>query len=114
MKSTFGSATCARSFASKGSASAKLAIQTAATAIHDEVEPMTAMIDFDEWWTREGKFIDPDTCEALAQCAFRAAIAQSRNYVADDHVEPTQFTFANGRVVTVGDDGTLKIGEVEP
>ncbi len=83
---------------------------------------MTAMIDFDEWWTREGKFIDPDTCdvpwidkrEALAQCAFRAAIAQSRNYVADDHVVPTQFTFANGRVVTVGDDGTLKIGEVEP
>lgn len=72
---------------------------------------------FDEWWERDGRFIDPDTSDVpwfdkrkgLAAYAFHAAMAQSRNYVADDASEATQFTFANGRVVAVGDDGYLRI-----
>lgn len=72
---------------------------------------------FEDWWTRSGKFIDPDTDDVpwfdkrkgLGLAAFEAAMAISRNYVADDAVNPVQFTFANGRVVTIGDDGVLKI-----
>ena len=43
------------------------------------------METFDEWWARKGRFIDPDTEDvpwfdkrkALAEEAFRAAVAQS-------------------------------------
>ena len=77
---------------------------------------------FEDWWSRSGKFIDPDTSDVpwfdkrkgLAAAAFDAAMAMSRSYVADDAVDPIQFTFANGRIVTIGDDGTLKIGLVSP
>lgn len=77
---------------------------------------------FEDWWKRDGKFIDPDTSDVpwfdkrkgLAAAAFEAAMAMSRNYTADDPVEPEQFKFANGRVVTLGDDGTLKINQPEP
>ena len=74
---------------------------------------------FEDWWHRDGRFIDPDTSDvpwfdkrkALAEYAFDAAMAMSRNYVADDAVDATQFTFANGRIVTAGDDGYLKISK---
>ena len=74
---------------------------------------------FEDWWHRDGKFIDPDTADVpwfdkrkgLAAAAFEAAMAMSRNYVADDAVDATQFTFANGRIVTAGDDGYLKISQ---
>ncbi len=73
---------------------------------------------FEDWWTRDGRFIDPDTSDVpwfdkrkgLAARAFIAALAMSRNYTADDDTDPSQFTFANGRTVTIGDDVTLKIG----
>lgn len=76
---------------------------------------------FEDWWDRDGKFIDPDYSDVpwfdkrkgLAAEAFSAALAMSRNYTADDAAEPEQFTFANGRVVTIGDDDTLKIGTVD-
>lgn len=65
------------------------------------------MIDFDAWWFREGQYLDPDTDDvpwfdkrkALAEYAFRAAIAMSTNYIADRDTSPRKITFANGRVV---------------
>lgn len=68
---------------------------------------------FDGWWEREGSFLDPDTDdvpwfdkrEGLAAMAFRAAMAQSGNYTADDATLPQAFTFENGRVVKIIDDG---------
>lgn len=77
---------------------------------------------FEDWWSRDGKYIDPDTSDVpwfdkrkgLAAQAFDAAMQMSRNYVADDAAEPEQVTFANGRVVTIGNDGTLKINQPRP
>ena len=73
--------------------------------------------DFDEWWQRRGRLIDPeplasweDKRRGLAAAAFAAAKAQSGNYVADDAVEPHKVTFANGRTVEVGADGVLQVG----
>jgi hypothetical protein len=74
---------------------------------------------FEDWWQRDGKFIDPDTSDVpwfdkrkgLAAQAFDAAIQMSRNYVADDDTAPDQVTFANGRIVTLGDDGALKVNQ---
>jgi hypothetical protein len=62
---------------------------------------------FEEWWNREGQFLDPDTSEvpwfdkrkSLAEMAFEKATAQSRNYVANRETNPTEITFKNGRVV---------------
>lgn len=76
---------------------------------------------FEDWWSRDGKFIDPDTSDVpwfdkrkgLAAQAFEAGLALSRNYTADDAIEPEQFTFSNGRVVSLGSDGTLKIGNAD-
>lgn len=77
---------------------------------------------FEDWWHRDGKFIDPDFSDVpwfdkrkgLAAAAFEAAMNMSRNYVADDAVAPDQFTFANGRVVTLADDGScLRIGNAD-
>lgn len=76
---------------------------------------------FEDWWKQEGQCIDPDFSDVpwfdkrkgLAAEAFYAAMAMSRNYTADDATEPEQFVFANGRVVTIGDDDTLKIGTVD-
>lgn len=66
---------------------------------------------FENWWRDEGRMIDPDTDdvpwfdkrEALANIAYeagwKAGMAAGGNYIADDAVEPTIFTFANGRTV---------------
>lgn len=67
------------------------------------------METFDEWWSRAGKLIDPDTEDVswydkrkgLAQSAFIAAIAQSGNYVVDDSTFPRHVQFGNGRVVVI-------------
>lgn len=63
---------------------------------------------FKSWWERVGRTLDPDTSdvpwhdkrEGLAQLAFVAAFAISKNYVVDDAVEPHELIFANGRAVT--------------
>lgn len=75
---------------------------------------------FEDWWKRDGAGIDSDPDvpwfdkrKALAWEAFSFAMAASRNYTADDPVEPEQFTFGNGRVVAIGDDDTLKIGTLD-
>ena len=80
------------------------------------------METFDEWWARKGRFIDPDTEDvpwfdkrkALAEEAFRAAVAQSGNYVVDDSVFPRNVQFGNGRVVVirerVDDPGRFYLG----
>ena len=70
---------------------------------------------FDEWWQREGQYLDPDTDDvpwfdkrrALCEYAYRSALALSGNYVADDSVYPQRVDFANGRFVTLqaNDDG---------
>jgi hypothetical protein len=68
---------------------------------------------FEEWWSREGRWIDPDTSDVpwfdkrkeLCGSAFIAAFAQSSNYVADDVCEPHAVTFANGRTVKINPDG---------
>ena len=74
-------------------------------------------MDFEEWWMRMGRFIDPepsasweDKRKDLAAEAFAAAKAQSGNYVADDAVDAHKVTFANGRTVQVGADGVLSVG----
>jgi hypothetical protein len=76
---------------------------------------------FEEWWSKDGRFIDPDTSDVpwfdkrkgLASQAFDAAMQMSRNYTADDETNPDQIKFSNGRIVTVGDDGSLKINQAE-
>ena len=40
------------------------------------------------------------------------AMAVSGNYVADDAVHPKRVTFANGRTVWIGEDGSLQVGWV--
>lgn len=64
---------------------------------------------FEAWWDTRGGYIDPDPSvpwsdkrKGLAEFAFRAAMAQSRNYVANNVVGPTEITFANGRRVLMG------------
>jgi Lar family restriction alleviation protein len=71
---------------------------------------------FDEWWNRVGQYYDPDTDDvpwfdkrrALAEHAFDAATAQSRNYVANDSTCATEVKFTNGRVVKIA-DGFLQV-----
>ncbi len=66
---------------------------------------------FEDWWQKDGRFIDLDTSDvpwfdkrkALAAQAFDAAMALSRNYVADDDTLPEQFKFVNGRTVAIGE-----------
>ena len=73
-------------------------------------------MDFEEWWSRVGKFIDPDASDVpwydkrkrLAEAAFMAAKAESGNYIADDSIEPHAITFANGRQVT--SSGIISVG----
>lgn len=74
-------------------------------------------MDFEEWWTRRGKYVDPepsvswyDKRKDLAAEAFAAAKAQSTCYVADTVQAPHKVTFANDRVVEVLPDGTLEVG----
>src|ERR1019366_5722957 len=74
-------------------------------------------MDFDEWWTRRGQYVDPeasvswaDKRKGLAEEAFAAAKAQSGNYVADAPEGAHRVTFANGREVYLGKDGELKVG----
>lgn len=70
------------------------------------------METFEQWWTRSGKFIDPDTEDvpwfdkrkSLAEAAFEAAKAQSGNYTANDSVMPDEVTFGNGRIVKIADN----------
>lgn len=72
------------------------------------------METFEQWWERDGRMIDPDFSEVswydkrkgLAEAAFNAAKAQSRNYVADEEVMPEKVTFANGRVVYIAENKT--------
>lgn len=72
------------------------------------------METFDEWWTRIGRTLDPDTEDVpwydkrkgLAEAAFNAAKAQSRNYTADEEVMPEKVTFGNGRVVWIAENKT--------
>lgn len=74
---------------------------------------------FEDWWNKDGRFIDPDTSDVpwfdkrkgLAAYAFEAAMQMSRNYTADDAVSADQVMFANGRIVTIGDDGSLKVNQ---
>lgn len=62
---------------------------------------------FEDWWNRVGQYYDPDFSDVpwfdkrkfLAEIAFDAATGQSRNYVADEAINPTQVNFANGRIV---------------
>lgn len=74
-------------------------------------------MDFDEWWMRTGRWLDPepavswhDKRKALMEEAWAAAKAQSGNYVADTAESPHAVTFANGRKVVVGSDGALGVG----
>ncbi len=77
-----------------------------------------AKMDFDEWWMRTGRWLDPepsvswhDKRKSIMEAAWAAAKAQSGNYVCDKEVEPEVVTFANGRRVKfVGDYGSLEIG----
>lgn len=81
---------------------------------------------FDDWWARTGKGLDPDTEDVpwydkrkgLAQAAFAAAMAQSRNYICDKSYDPTEVTFANGRKVWIRfdecEDPYLHIERVQP
>ena len=71
--------------------------------------------DFDSWWERKGRFIDPDTDDVpwfdkrkeLAAMSWEAANATSTNYVADHEVYPQVITFRNGRVVAMKGQGYL-------
>jgi hypothetical protein len=62
---------------------------------------------FDEWWTRSGRNFRPNATDATlahkeyAAVAWRAATAQSANYIADDEVTPGVVEFANGRIVEI-------------
>ncbi len=78
----------------------------------DGFTPNKPECSFDDWWRRTGKSIDPDTSDvpwedkrkALAEAAFDAALAMSRNYVANDDTWPTTVIFANGRAVRIASD----------
>jgi hypothetical protein len=80
------------------------------------------MDKFDEWWNREGQYLDPDTSDVpwfdkrrgLAEMAFNAAMAISGNYVSDDPVLPQRFDFVNGRAVWINNDGILETDRKTP
>jgi hypothetical protein len=59
------------------------------------------METFDDWLERTGQSTKNVGAVALAKSAWTAALAQSRNYVADDVEMPEKITFANGRVVYI-------------
>lgn len=73
---------------------------------------------FEKWWGESGRYIDPDTDDVpwfdkrkeLCAVAFGVGVsigfAQGGNYTADDAVNATKITFANGRVVRVVNDIT--------
>lgn len=80
---------------------------------------------FHRWWVEIGQFMDPDTEDvswfdkrkSLSQAAYYAGItvglAVAGNYTADDPVEPTVLTFANGnRVKNV--NGKIVLERVKP
>lgn len=64
---------------------------------------------FEEWWSREGRTLDPDTSDVdwhtkrkgLAAIAFMKGMAQGRNYTCDDSTFPGIVDFANGRRVQI-------------
>lgn len=72
---------------------------------------------FENWWRRTGRHLDPDTSDVswfdkrrgLAEAAYQAGMATGANYVADDMVLPTQFAFANGRTIGMGEDSGCPI-----
>lgn len=71
---------------------------------------------FLDWWSRDGHFIDPDPDvdwydkrHLLAEEAFRAALAISRNYVANVEVNPNHVRFVNGRIVAINSEGGLVV-----
>lgn len=43
------------------------------------------METFEQWWKRVGTKIDSESEKAFAEEAWNAAVAQSRNYVADEY-----------------------------
>ena len=77
-------------------------------------------MNFEEWWTRVGRWLDAEPCvhwyekrKDLMAVVWAAAKAQSGNYTCDTVVRPSKVTFANGRwVEIVGNEaGTfLEIG----
>ena len=62
------------------------------------------METFEQWIERTGQNTRNVSALDLARHAWSAAIAQSRNYVADEEVMPERVTFANGRVVYITDN----------
>lgn len=64
------------------------------------------METFDEWLQRTGQDTRDVGAKLLANAAWNAATAQSRNYVADVEVMPQKITFANGRVVWIAENKT--------
>lgn len=65
------------------------------------------METFEQWLERTGQTamtILNEPAFTLAKAAWNAALAQSRNYVADEAVMPEKVTFANGRVVYIADN----------
>jgi hypothetical protein len=62
------------------------------------------METFEEWLDRTGRNTKNVGALSLAEDAWTAALAQSRNYVADQEVMPEKITFANGRVVYIADN----------
>lgn len=65
------------------------------------------METFEQWLERTGQSamaVLNDPAVTLAKAAWTAAVAQSRNYVADDVEMPEKVTFANGRVVYIADN----------
>lgn len=58
----------------------------------------------EQWLFRTGRMTANVGALELAHAAWKAATAQSRNYVADDVEMPEKITFANGRVVYIADN----------
>ncbi len=71
--------------------------------------------DFESWWERVGRTIDPDTDDVpwfdkrkeLCAIAFAAAMAQSGNYVASHEASPVWIRFSNGTTVKLSGHGSL-------
>lgn len=64
------------------------------------------METFDEWLQRTGQHTKNVDAIELAKIAWSTALAQSRNYVADEEQMPDSVTFANGRIVRIVDNKT--------
>lgn len=62
------------------------------------------METFEQWVQRTGQDTRNVGAMELAKSAWQAALAQSRNYVAEEEVMPEKLTFANGRVVWIEDN----------